>query len=116
MAGITVVMLYPQPTQVERFERLYTEEHLPLIAEKLRAAVKIAARNILGAPGAAAAYYKIEELYFPTVQAFETSFYAEGGQAVAAHAAAISSGGPPTFLICAEEKVRWGLPPEGSKI
>jgi hypothetical protein len=30
MPGAKIVILYPRPTDVEAFEKLYTEEHVPM--------------------------------------------------------------------------------------
>jgi hypothetical protein len=35
MDGVKLVVIYPRPTDVERFEKVYTEEHIPM-ANQLR--------------------------------------------------------------------------------
>ena len=35
MAGIKLIVAYPAPKDVDEFETRYTEEHIPMAAEKL---------------------------------------------------------------------------------
>jgi uncharacterized protein (TIGR02118 family) len=105
MAGVKLVVLYPQPKDIEEFERVYNEEHLPLAAEKLSDVAKVAITKVLGAPEGEPPYYKMAEVYFPSMEAMQASLGSEGGQETAVHAVSLSTGGPPIFLICAEEEV-----------
>ena len=105
MAGVKVVVLYPQPKDAEEFEKLYNEEHLPMAAEKLSGVTKVAITKVLGAPEGKALYYKMAEVYYPSMEVLEASLGSEGGKETAAHAVSISTGGPPIFLICAEEEI-----------
>ena len=105
MAGVKLVVLYPQPTDAKEFERVYNEEHLPMAAKKLTGVTKLAITKVLGAPEGEAVYYKMAEVYFPSAEALEASLGSEGGKETATHAVSISTGGPPVFLICAEEVI-----------
>ena len=40
MAGVKLVVIYPRPTDVEHFEKIYTEEHIPMAVEKLHGKTK----------------------------------------------------------------------------
>jgi formylmethanofuran dehydrogenase subunit E len=98
-------------------KKIYTETHLPLATEKLRHAVKITARNLVAPPGDAPPdYYKVEEIYYPSGQAYEASLDCEATKEVAANARAISSGGRPVSLICYGEQENWVFSPGGLKI
>jgi hypothetical protein len=50
MAGVKLVVIYPRPTDVEHFEKIYTEEHLPMAVEKLHGKTKIVATKVVGSP------------------------------------------------------------------
>ena len=34
MAGVKFLVIYPRPTDVEAFEKVYRDEHIPMAAEK----------------------------------------------------------------------------------
>ena len=105
MSEIKLVVLYPTPTDVEEFDRVYTEEHVPMVNEKAPNVSRWTAAKVLGTPtGEAPPYYMVVELYFPSVEALQEAFGTEGGQETAAHAVSISTGGPPVLLVSEEEE------------
>jgi hypothetical protein len=52
--------------------------------------------------------YRIAEVHFSSMDDLNKCVESEGGQEVIAHAAKISTGGPPILLVCEEDsKVIW---------
>lgn len=99
MKEAKLIVMYPTPTDLETFERLYEEEHVPMAVEKLAGKTRFVASLITSAPGQAQApYHRIAEVYFPSMQALETCLNSPGGQETAGHAVKISSGGAPLFM------------------
>ena len=45
-----LIVAYPPPTNVEAFEKVYLEEHVPLAIARLEGITKIVATKILGSP------------------------------------------------------------------
>jgi len=105
MPGAKIVVLYPPPTDVAAFERLYVEEHIPLARAKIVGATKFIFTTVLGAHGAEAPYHRVTEIHFPSMEALQASAANPSSLESAAHAVAISSGGPPVFLITDEGEV-----------
>src|SRR5260370_31873926 len=103
MADMKLVVVYPRPKDVDAFEKVYEEEHVPLGVAKLGGQTKIVATKILGSPQGIPAFYRIAEVYFPSMQALEACAASEGGKEALAHAVKISSGGTPIFLVAEEE-------------
>src|SRR5467141_2251612 len=103
MADVKLVVMYPRPKDVDAFEKIYQEEHVPLAVAKLSGKTKIVATKILGSPQGTPPFYRIAEVYFPSMQALETCAASEGCKAALAPAVKISSGGPPIFLVAEEE-------------
>src|SRR5216683_7487835 len=103
MSGAKLVVMYPTPTDVEAFERRYQTEHVPMAIEKLGGKSDIVATKVLGAPGGSAPFYRIAEVHFPSMDALNACAASEGGKETLAHAAAISSGGPPVILVAEDE-------------
>ena len=104
MAETKIVVIYPRPTDVDAFEKLYVEEHVPLAVEKIKGMTKFAATKVVGTPdGSTPPFYRIAELYFPSMQALQECAASPGMQEAAAHAFAISSGGPPIILVAEQE-------------
>ncbi len=103
MADMKLVVIYPRPKDVDVFEKIYQQEHVPLAVAKLGGKTKIVAAKILASPQGTPPFYRIAEVYFPSMQALEACAASEGGKEALAHAVKISSGGPPIFLIAEEE-------------
>jgi uncharacterized protein (TIGR02118 family) len=95
-------VMYPRPKDVQAFEMVYNGQHVPLAVEKLTGKTTIVAR-VLGSPNGKAAFHRIAEVHFPSMQALEASAASEGGKETLANAVSISSGGPPVFLIAEQE-------------
>jgi len=103
MADVKLVVVYPRPKDVDGFEKVYQDEHVPLAVEKLGGKTKIVTTKILGSPQGIAPFYRMVEVYFPSMQALEACAASGGGKEALAHAVKISSGGTPIFLVAEEE-------------
>src|SRR5215470_5932624 len=104
MAETKLVVIYPYPTDVDAFERAYIDEHVPLAKEKIRGMTKFVATRVVGTPdGQKPPFYRISELYFPSIEELTRSASSPGTQEAAAHAVSISTGGAPIFLVAEEE-------------
>jgi len=94
----------PTPTDIAIFERRYELEHVPMAVEKLTGKIRFDANLVNSAPGKTETpYYRIAEIYFPSIKELEECLSSPGGQKTAAHAVEISSGGDPVFLIAEVE-------------
>jgi uncharacterized protein (TIGR02118 family) len=103
MPGVKLVVLYPRPKDIEAFEKLYTDEHVPMAVEKMAGKTKIVASKILASPQGTPPFYRVAEVHFPSRQALDACAASPGGKETIAHAVKISSGGAPIFLIAEEE-------------
>lgn len=104
MAGVKLVVLYPPPKDVAAFEKLYADEHYPMVVKKLAGKTKFVATKVLGSPQGPPAFHRIAEVHFPSLDALQACAASAGGKETLAHAAEISTGGPPVVLV-AEEQV-----------
>jgi hypothetical protein len=50
MSSAKLIVPYPQPVDIDAFEKLYVEEHVPLAVTKLEGKTKIVATKILASP------------------------------------------------------------------
>ena len=105
MADVKLVVIYPHSQDVDVFEKVYQQEHVPLAVAKLNGKTKIVATKVLGSPQGIPPFYRIAEVHFPSMQALEACAASEGGKEVLAHAVKLSSGGPPIFVVAEEETV-----------
>jgi uncharacterized protein (TIGR02118 family) len=103
MADVKLVVIYARPEDVEAFEKVYTNEQVPLAVAKLGGKTKIVATRVLGSPQGVPPFYRIAEVYFPSMQALEACASSEGGKEALAHAVKVSTGGAPIFLVAEEE-------------
>lgn len=103
MPGKKIVVMYPRPKDVDAFEKVYQNEHIPLAAAKLSGMTKLVATKVLASPQGTPPYYRIAEVHFPSMQALEACMASDGGKQTVAHAISISSGGSPVMLIAEEE-------------
>jgi uncharacterized protein (TIGR02118 family) len=105
MADVKLVVIYPHSQDVDVFEKVYQQEHVPLAVAKLSGKTKMVGTKVLASPQGIPPFYRIAEVHFPSMQALEACAASEGGKDVLAHAVKISSGGPPIFLVAEEETV-----------
>lgn len=105
MEGAKLIVLYPYPADAEAFERVYTEEHVPMVtAENLEGITKFIGSRVIGtADGSPPQFYRIAELHFASLEALQKAAQSEGAQKAVAHAVEISTGGLPHFLVAQEE-------------
>lgn len=103
MADVKLVVIYPRPKDVDAFEKIYQTEHVPLAVAKLSGKTKVVATKILGSPQGLPPFYRIAEVYFPSMQALEACAASEGGKETLANAVKISTGGMPIFLVAEAE-------------
>jgi len=101
--AVKLIVMYPRPKDVQAFETVYKNEHVPLAVEKLAGKTKIVATRVLGSPNGNPAFHRIAEVHFPSMQALEACAASEGGKETLANAVSISSGGPPVVLIAEQE-------------
>jgi uncharacterized protein (TIGR02118 family) len=97
-----LIVLYPPPTDVEAFERAYFADHAPMVA-RLRGLQKFVSAQVLGSPAGMPPFQRVAELYFDSMDALHVATRSSFGRSVAAHAAAISTGGPPVVLIAEDD-------------
>ena len=104
MAAVKLIVAYPTPTDIDAFEKVYIEDHVPMAIEKLAGKTKIVATKVIGTPsGDPAPFYRIAEVHFPDMETLQACAGSEDGQATVQHAIDISSGGMPTILIAEED-------------
>lgn len=104
MAEAKIVVIYPRPTDIEVFEKVYVEDHVPLAMEKIKGVTKFVATKVLGTPdGQTPPFYRIAELHFASMDDLQQSAASPGTMEAVAHAISISSGGMPIFLVAEEE-------------
>ena len=92
-------ILYPPPADAARFDRAYREEHLPMAAKELTGVVSVTTNPVVGTPTGAAPYHLVTEVKFASMDALQTCAASPGGQKTLGHAAKLSTGGAPLFLI-----------------
>ena len=103
MAEAKLVVIYPRPTDIEAFEKIYLTEHVPMAVEKLVGKIKIVATKITASPQGTPPFSRIVEVHFPSKSALEACAATPGAQETLVHAAKISTGGTPLILIAEEE-------------
>jgi uncharacterized protein (TIGR02118 family) len=103
MKSVKLTVIYPRPKDVDAFEHIYQTEHVPLAVARLAGKSKMVASKVLASPQGTPPFYRVAEVYFPSMQALEACAASDGGKETLAHAAKISSGGLPIFLVAEEE-------------
>ncbi len=101
--GVKIVLIYPRPQDEQAFETAYTEQHVPLIEQKLKGITRLVLTKVIGSPQGKVSAYRMSEVYFSSMDELNACIQSEAGKQVIAHAQAISSGGAPLILICEEE-------------
>jgi uncharacterized protein (TIGR02118 family) len=103
MTSVKLIVAYPQPKDVEVFERAYQQEHVPMAIANLPGKTKIVATKVLQSPQGKPEFYRVAEVHFPSMDALQRCAESIGGRATLANAVKISSGGPPVIMIAEED-------------
>ena len=104
MKTAKLIVMYPQPANIDEFEQRYANEHVPMAVEKLAGKTRFVASLITSCVGKEPApFHRIAEVYFPSMKALEDCLNSPGGQETAGHAVKISTGGAPVFLTAEVE-------------
>jgi uncharacterized protein (TIGR02118 family) len=103
MIATKLIVMYPPPADVQTFERLYRDEHVPMAVEKLEGKTKIVTTKVQASPQGKPAFYRIAEIHFPSLEALQACAASAGGKETLSHAAKISTGGPLVVLIGEEQ-------------
>ena len=107
MSSAKLIVAYPQPVDIDAFEKLYEEEHVPLAVAKLEGKTKIVATKIIASPQGKPQFYRVAEVHFPSMKVLEECASSAGGKETLANAMKISSGGPPVIMIAEEDTFRF---------
>jgi uncharacterized protein (TIGR02118 family) len=99
--SVQLLVVYPPPKDSAAFERAYRDEHLPYAGPRLmkEGATGVTTKRVLGSPGGAPAYHWISFIDFPATETAKACAKSKGGQEALQHAASISSGGQPQYLL-----------------
>lgn len=103
MKSVKLIVAYPPPKDVEAFEKIYQEEHVPMAIANLQGKIKIVATKTLESPQGQPQFYRVAEVHFPSMHALEQCAASAGGRETLANAIKISSGGPPLIMIAEED-------------
>ena len=69
---VKLIALYRKPANVDAFEQHYANIHIPLV-EKIPGVRKTEWTRFLAAPGGAAPYYMMYEMYFDDMAAYQAA-------------------------------------------
>ena len=103
MATVKFMVMYPRPVNIEAFEKVYQEEHVPMAIEKLVGKTKFVATKVEASAQGTSSFYRIAEIYFPSLEALQACANSQGGQETVTHAIKISTGGTPIFMVAQEQ-------------
>lgn len=98
-----LLVMYPHPANAETFDRAYREEHLPFARPRLEGATGVATRLVVGPAWAPPPWHLISDVSLPRLEAVQACARSNAGQQALAHAASISSGGPPTLAVLIDQ-------------
>ena len=103
MKSFKLIVAYPQPKDASAFEKIYQQEHVPMAVANLPGKTKMVATKILQSPQGGPQFYRVAEVHFPSMEALQRCAETAGSKETLAHAAKISSGGPPVIMIAEED-------------
>ena len=103
MKSVKLIVAYPQPKDTAAFENVYQREHVPMAIANLRGETKMVATRTLQSPQGVPKFYRVAEVHFPSMEILQECADSVGGRETLAHAAKISSGGPPVIMIAEED-------------
>jgi uncharacterized protein (TIGR02118 family) len=98
-----LLVMYPPPRDAKTFDRAYKEEHLPYAGPRLEGATGVVSKRVAASRGAPGSYYAVSDVSFPTLGALQECAGSVRGKEALAHAASISTGGPPVVLVVTDD-------------
>ena len=98
-----LLVMYPPPKDPAAFDRAYREEHLPYAGPRLEGAVSVVSKRVAGSPSGKPGFYAISDVSFASMAALQACAGSARAQEALAHAASISTGGPPTVLVVTDD-------------
>jgi uncharacterized protein (TIGR02118 family) len=98
-----IIVLYPRPKDTEAFDRMYHDEHVPMVGEKMPHKTKVVISKVVSSPQGEPPFHLVVELHYKSMADLQASAGSAGGKETVDHAHAISTGGAPIFLITEEE-------------
>lgn len=96
-----IVVLYPQPTDVDEFERAYVG-HGQMVFDKLSMVSNLVVSRPAPGRDTPAPYYLIAEVHFNNADDMKATLRSPGMREVGGDANRISTGGAPIVLICGD--------------
>ena len=76
--AVKLIVMYPFPREIEAFEKIYDEEHVPMAIAKLAGKTKMVGTRILGSQQGAPPFHRIAEVHFPSMEVLEACAASEG--------------------------------------
>jgi uncharacterized protein (TIGR02118 family) len=98
-----LLVMYPTPSDPKEFERAYREEHLPYAGPRLEGAMGVVSKRVAMSRGRSDSVYAISDVTFPSLTVLQACAGSARGKEALAHAASISTGGPPTVLVVTDD-------------
>jgi uncharacterized protein (TIGR02118 family) len=98
-----LIVMYPTPKDPNAFDRAYREEHLPYAGPRLKGATGVVSKRVASRPGEGGSFYAISDVSFPTLAALQACAASQSAKEALAHAASISTGGPPVVLVVTDD-------------
>ncbi len=101
---VKLVILYPSPEDAQSFEAAYVGEHLPSLLETLPGVLRCALSKAIWSWTEELPFHLMAELYFPSLEALQTSLPVDVVQEIGAHMA-LFAGDATVSVVCMEEVV-----------
>jgi uncharacterized protein (TIGR02118 family) len=99
---VKLIVLYPHPVDVDAFERRYHGDHLPLMRRLIGPGVPLLTHLTVGPPDRP--WYRVAEIHFDDMAHFTRFLQSDPQGTGRASAEKVSTGGPPVFVVCEEQK------------
>ena len=100
---VHLLILYPTPKDTKAFDRAYREEHLPYAGPRLKGALGVTTKRVVGPAFAPPPYHLMSDVSFPDLEAVKACATSTGGKEAFQHAASISTGGAPIVMVVTDE-------------
>ena len=103
MAEAKIMVMYPRPIDTAAFDHAYADEHTPMVLKNFAGLTKFVATTIVGTVQGTPPFYRLAELYFPSMEVLQAAAASASGEQTVAHGMAISTGGPMVIVVAEEQ-------------
>jgi len=109
MAAVKLIVIYPTPKDIDAFEKVYQEEHIPMAVQKLAGKTRLVATKAIASPQGTPAFHRIAEIHFSSMDALQSCLNSPAGKKRPLMQSGFLPVGRPIMFIAEEQSLSFDI-------